>query len=290
MILFSRWQNYCGVVALVLLTAPLSWAAPAPSAEEPSKDGTPAERTRKSLDQVRDFDIVEQSLVQAVDTLKKQTKIHFILDLTSITGMGLDPNATMVTVNQKGTKIRSALRSMLTQHELCYVILGDTVLITSEDMAIQRQMKQLVSLDLEDVPLKTALRQLSKDTAANLMLDAKLKKEGDTTVSLHLDDVPLDTAMRLLTEAAGLKPVRIGNVLYVTSKANANEIRNDPETVQAAAEEQQRMQIKQQQRLQEMMNMRAIGGGFAIPAVGVVPVAPPPPPADVPAPDPDKKP
>ena len=40
-----------------------------------------------------------------------------------------------------------------------------------------------------------------------------------------MDDVPLETAVRLLAETANLKVVRTGNVLYVTPRASANELR-----------------------------------------------------------------
>ena len=41
--------------------------------------------------------------------------------------------------------------------------------------------------------------------------------------------MPFDTVIRLLCEDANLKPVRMGNVLYVTSKENAKELRTEPE-------------------------------------------------------------
>jgi hypothetical protein len=44
-----------------------------------------------------------------------------------------------------------------------------------------------------------------------------------------MEDVPLETAVRLMAETAGLKPVKVGNVFLVTTKAIANELRNDPE-------------------------------------------------------------
>jgi hypothetical protein len=44
--------------------------------------------------------------------------------------------------------------------------------------------------------------------------------------------VPLETAVRLLAEMAGLKPVRVGNVLFVTKKETANELRADPDLQQ----------------------------------------------------------
>src|SRR4029077_9135055 len=39
--------------------------------------------------------------------------------------------------------------------------------------------------------------------------------------SLHLKDVSAETALRLTAEQAGLKTVMVGEVVYVTSEANA---------------------------------------------------------------------
>ena len=44
-----------------------------------------------------------------------------------------------------------------------------------------------------------------------------------------MEDVPLETAVRLIAEMVNLKPVGVGNTLFVTTKANANELRNDPD-------------------------------------------------------------
>ena len=60
-------------------------------------------------------------------------------------------------------------------------------------------------------------------------MDARAEKEAQGAVSLQLQDVPLETAVRLLAEMAGLKPVRVGNTLFVTRKELAAEMRNDPD-------------------------------------------------------------
>ena len=41
--------------------------------------------------------------------------------------------------------------------------------------------------------------------------------------------MPLETAVRLLSEMAGLKPVRVGNALFVTKKEVAAELGADPD-------------------------------------------------------------
>ena len=48
-------------------------------------------------------------------------------------------------------------------------------------------------------------------------------------MSLQAEDIPLATAVRLLSEMAGLKPVRVGDTLFVTTKKTAAEMRGDPD-------------------------------------------------------------
>ena len=81
-----------------------------------------------------------------------------------------------------------------------------------------------ISVDLEKMAFADALKQISRQTGVNLLLDTRVEKEAAAKVSLQMEDVPLETAVRLLAEMAGLKPVKVGNVLFVTGKANANEM------------------------------------------------------------------
>ena len=53
-------------------------------------------------------------------------------------------------------------------------------------------------------------------------------------MTLQLEDVPLETAVRLLARLAGLKPVRLDNVLFVTTEERADKLRPDA-TPSAAA-------------------------------------------------------
>ena len=121
--------------------------------------------------------------------------------------------------------------------------------------------------------LAAALKKLSKETAANVMLDTRLTgKEGKIQVSLQLDDVPLDTAIQLVAEVGGLKPVQVGNVLIVTTKALAAQMRTDPELMQPPQTPQQEMQMMQQRNQQRIWMMQQGGGAMPF----VQPVNPPP--------------
>ena len=50
-------------------------------------------------------------------------------------------------------------------------------------------------------------------------------------MSLQVEDIPLQTAVQLLSEMAGLKPVRVGDLVFVTTKKTAAEMRGDPDFV-----------------------------------------------------------
>jgi len=205
-------------------------AAAAPlSADARGKNLSPAEKIRKELDQPLSVEIIDQPLHLALAQLREQTKISFVLDRQTLAQMNLDPEQSPVQVKFKDVKLRTVLRTMLSAHNLGYAIIGETIFVSSDDMVMVKQMQQRVSFDLDKIEFAAALKQLGRETATNLILDSRVAKEGAQPVSLQLDDVPLETAVRLLAEMTGLKPVRIGNVLFVTSKANAQEMRADPD-------------------------------------------------------------
>jgi hypothetical protein len=214
---------------LAAVVAALFFAAPI-AAEAMDKDTASADAIKQQLDQPITLEITDQSLNAALKLLRAQTKINFVVDKVSLQQIGLDPDQLLLSVKLKDVKARSCLRSLLAPNNLSYAILGDTILISTEEMVTQRQMKQRVSVDVDKMDLASALKKLSKDTATNVMLDSRVaEKLAKSEVSLQMDDVPLETAVRLLAEVAGLKPMKVGNVCLVTTKAIAGEMRNDPD-------------------------------------------------------------
>jgi hypothetical protein len=246
----------------------------APAAPNKEAPASPVEKLRADLDKPITLKIAKQSLSAAVEILHKQTKINFVLDVAMIQQLGFTPDQppSPVDVDLKDVKVRTALRSILSPYNLSFAAIGDTVIITSDEMAMFRQMRQRVSVDLEKTPFADALKQISRQTGANLILDTRVEKEGAAKVSLQMEDVPLETAVRLLAEMAGLKPVKVGNVLFVTGKAAANEMRNDPDIAQP----NQNLINQQQQLLQLQLNGNGIpfNGPVAAPP-GVAPAVPP---------------
>jgi hypothetical protein len=243
-------------------------AAPAklpPDADSRKPEPGSAEKIRKTLDQTFNLELNEQPLTQALQQLRDQTKVNFILDRATLEQMGVTPDEANVSIKAQNIKLRAGLRTLLGQFNLGYVILGDTVVITSHEMAIHRQMHQRINVDLDAVPLHTALKNLAKETATNLVLDPSVAKEGQTALTLQLDDVPLETAVRLMAEMGGLKTVRLGNVLFVTTKAKAVEMRADPDLSPPPSPMPQ----------QPMPGMGIVPGGIPVPPPMPPKIAPP---------------
>src|SRR5262249_16215003 len=150
----------------------------------------------------------------AIAQLKEQTKVNFVLDRQFASMMGIDVDNTPVTHKAFKKKLRAHVRALLAPYNLSFGIVGDTVLISTEDAIVYRQLHKRVNADFEKVPLSAALKQLSRETGVNLLLDSRTQKESQTPVTLQLDDMSLDAAVRLVAEMAGLKPVRVGNILF----------------------------------------------------------------------------
>ena len=252
-------------VLLVFVLMPfLGSAAPAPD-DAKARSRPPADKIRKELERIINLDVDQQPLALAVAQVHELTKINFVLDRVTLAQSGIDPDQLTVTLKLKDVKARSALRSLLTPYNLNFAILGDSVLVSTDEVAMLRQVRQRVSLDLEKMELSKALRQLARETGTNLILDTRVAKDAQSPVTLQMEDVPLETAVRLMAEMVNLKPVRVGNTLFVTSKTNANELRNDPDLQPAPMPNNPN----------ERIVINGMIGGAVAPAAA--PAAPPPP-------------
>jgi hypothetical protein len=287
------------VVAVALSPLSVS-AAPAPSAP-PASDAdaalSPVEKARQGLDRPVTLKIDRQTLAQTVAQLSAKAKVRIVLDVQAITGqLGSAPDGTPVQtpMDLKDVKVRAALRTLLAPYNLTFVIVGDSVVVTTEDAAAAQQMGQHVSVNFDKVDLAAALKQIARETAVNIALDPRAEKEAMSKVSLQVEDVPLETAVRLLAEMAGLKPVRADNALFVTKKDVAAEMRGDPDLnprstnvfMNADIDSVRAVRLWQVQRRVQPIQYVPVG-----PIDGAVPVpkqseeSPPAPPDPTPAPE-----
>jgi hypothetical protein len=253
------------LAGLLLITRLVPVAAAVPNPTEPVKSESPAEKIRKALDQTMSVDLQGHTLTAAIEVLRHQSKVNIVLDAAAILQTGLAPDEVPVNLKLDKVRLRTVLKALLSQFGLTWVIDEDILLLTTEETAIHRQVRQRVDVNADQVPLEKALQQLARQTATNLVIDPRQAAKGKEPVTLRLDDVPLEVAVRLLAELAGLRSVRQANVLFVTSKEVAAALRKEEDATQN-------------------LNPHGliIDGGLG----GAFPGFPPPPPANLPALDP----
>lgn len=203
--------------ALVWVLVPVLAALAAPVADKPADSAN--DKARKALEHTVSVDYDNVPLADVLGDLSEKTKVRFVADRHRLSA------SAQVSIQLKE---RVSVRELLRRLDLASVVIDGTVYVGDEAAAIERQMRQRVSVDLDEVPLAKALQRLAKQTQTNLVLDPRLPKDArETTITLQLEDVPLDTAVRLLVEVAGLKPVLRDNVLFVTTEERADKLHRE---------------------------------------------------------------
>ncbi len=232
-VLRRRWMLAACLVA-ALAYRPIS-AVPRP-ADAPKPADAAAEKIKKALDQTISLDydpaMGQVTLGAAIEDIRQRAKLNIVVDHHAkmiLANAGVDPANAPVELRLKEVKVRSALKHLLIQYNLTSVIDHDILLVTTEEQALQRQIRQRVNVDFDKVPLDEALRQLQRESNANLVIDPRHIKKGSEPVTMKLDDVPLEVAVRLIAEMAGMRSVRQANVLFVTSKETAAELKKEEE-------------------------------------------------------------
>ncbi|MCH8044392.1 MAG: VWA domain-containing protein [Planctomycetes bacterium] len=99
-----------------------------------SKPGGAEERISAALREDTGFEFLETPLSDVVEFLEDLHSIEIELDTTVLEEAGVGPD-TLVTRNLKGITLRSALRLMLRDLDLTYVIRDEVLLITTPDEA-----------------------------------------------------------------------------------------------------------------------------------------------------------
>lgn len=226
-----------GLLAVAAVLSPL-WAAPNPNPDKKAEAPTTAtapDAIRKALDTVDNFEFKDLNLAAIITTIAEQFKIQIILDRNVVMQMGLAPEEMPVELSMKKTKLRTALQALVAQYNLTYAVVDGTLLITSEEMAVYRQLTQRVAVNVAEVPFQTAVKELAGKCGVNVVFDPKAVK-GKTVlnpVTLQVEDVPFEAAVRLMCEMAELKPVRMGNVIYVTTETRADKLKDGDSLVPA---------------------------------------------------------
>jgi hypothetical protein len=234
--------------AVGFVLALISALAPAGQPDAPKTKPVPnsPEKARNTLDQT--VTLTDQlknaaTLKDFLDVLEAELKLKFDIDDKAFAAEG----ATNILATDyahgrpmrvKEVKVKELLRNLLarvpvTPYAATYVVVGDTIILSTELSALYRLLQQRVNLDCDKEELSGALKRLADKTGASLVLDSRATDEARTPVTLQLNDVTLETAAILLAETVRLKAVRVGNAVFLTTKEHANEMlgmKFDPDT------------------------------------------------------------
>ena len=221
----------CPILALSLWAADIKTMPDSSESRSRPSPQTPAEQVKKALEQEVTVDLTCQPLTEVIRLLRDQSHVNLVLDRQALSQMSFNADEALVST-QLSMRLGSGLRQILSQHNLDYAIVGDMLLITTEPMAIERQMRQPISVQFQHLQLKTALEQLSRETATNIVLDPGAVHQMRTPVTLIVHDTPLEAIVKLLANQVGLRQIRLGNVMMVTTKANAAELSDYSESHQ----------------------------------------------------------
>lgn len=196
-------------------------------------------KLKKELKAAVTIEVSGKQLPQAVEMLKKATRAPIKVDWSAISfqmntlGLG---GPRQIELKAKQEPLGKVLNRMLKPFNLCYVIVGESIVITTDSAGIYRQLTQEVTVKFRKVKFSEVMEDLGRRTAVQFVLDPKVGKAVDAPVSLSLEDVALETVIRLSAEMADLKPVRMGKVIYFTAPEKAVALRKEPRLVPSAQE------------------------------------------------------
>jgi len=132
----QAWRSVCPVVAAIsatlLVTLPFGLSADPPN--EPAAD-SPTARIRAALDLEIDCEFVQNSLSDVAVHLAHALGIDVVLDRKGLEEIGIATNAPEITKKLTGISTRSALRLMLNDLDLTYVIRDQALWITPIEKA-----------------------------------------------------------------------------------------------------------------------------------------------------------
>ncbi len=112
--------------------------------------------------------------------------------------------------------------------EATFLVQGDHVVVVSK-AALERgeMLQERIHASYENKPLDEVLQELSDKTAVTVLVDPRLGNNANTRITVTLRGVPLRTAIELLADMAGAAAIVRGEVLYVTTKENAEALQKE---------------------------------------------------------------
>jgi hypothetical protein len=242
------------VLALpILAAAALTWAAPAqkprPEAPTPANaEASIAERLARRID-FSGIDDPETQLGDALRKLTRESGVAFDVDEAAFRKESVaDVQATPLgrpVPKMKNVTVERVLRKLLdrmpSESGAAFLVRREAVEITTRaardaevwfrdpnnadaEGTSRQPHLPLVTAAFDRKPLAEALKELARQAGMNVVVDARVAEKAKTPVTARFQNAPLDTAVGVLADMAELKPFPLDNLLYVTTRENADRL------------------------------------------------------------------
>lgn len=239
-------------LALGVVCAVAGGSPAAPEVGNPAKRANEATAAKAIRDRLSKPITLEKgieastTLREALEFISERIDLTIVVDAQAFKAEGIDAieDVRIQLPKMIGVKLSTALRLLLTQVDAAYLIRSNyievtTVKRTRPDLwnAAERHLAPTVNVEFEKWPLHEALQELSDSSGISIVVDGRAGDKAKAGVTAILNNVPIDTAVLILADMADLRPVALDNVLYVTTKENA-------EFLQSRQEEQRGKAIR----------------------------------------------
>jgi RNA polymerase sigma factor (sigma-70 family) len=210
--------------------------AEAPPAAAPAAPLRTALEVRDRLARLVDFNGVDDPqthLQEVLDELGKRYDLKFDVNEPAFRDDGVDDILGLLPAQQhplpalKQVPLQTVLRKVLGRlpSYATYVVRGGLVEITTEQRLHHEFWPKdhrgpyfpLVTAAFVKRPLREALQELATKNDCSIVLDERVGDKQEAPVTATLVNAPADTAAQALADAAGLRVVVRGTVLYVTT-------------------------------------------------------------------------
>jgi hypothetical protein len=125
-------------------------------------------------------------------------------------------------------KLTTAVRATLAQVGGDFYTKGDVlVVVPRRYIESGGVFKHPIGVSFSKRPLAEALGELSDKSGATVVLDSRGQEDGKLVVTGDFHNVPVQDAVRDLADKVGMKSVVVDNLLYVTSKKNADRLEKE---------------------------------------------------------------
>ena len=139
----SIWPNQPGELAENAAQAqqveqpapPTTEAPPPPSAEQRADEQSANADTEAKLEELVPVEFVETPLQDVLDFLKDMVRVPVYIDRRALNDVGIDPSDAPITINLKKIPAEMALRLVLRQHKLAYMLDHGVVIVTTAEEA-----------------------------------------------------------------------------------------------------------------------------------------------------------